>query len=49
VDPLSHLQVELFERVRAGGGEARDAMLATISGFAAGCATRGKSLPAFRR
>jgi phosphoenolpyruvate carboxylase len=41
VDPLNHLQVELLERVRAGGEHEREALLATISGIAAGLRNTG--------
>ena len=41
IDPLSHLQVELLRRVRAGREEARTPLLATITGIAAGDAQHG--------
>ena len=41
IDPLSHLQVELLRRVRAGREEARPALLATITGIAAGMRNTG--------
>jgi phosphoenolpyruvate carboxylase len=41
VDPLSHLQVELLERLRAGREEARAPLLATITGIAAGMRNTG--------
>jgi len=41
VDPLNHLQVELLGRVRAGDERGRDALLATISGIAAGLRNTG--------
>ena len=41
VDPLSHLQVELLRRVRAGREEARTPLLATITGIAAGMRNTG--------
>jgi phosphoenolpyruvate carboxylase len=41
VDPLSHLQVELLERLRAGREEARGPLLATITGIAAGMRNTG--------
>jgi phosphoenolpyruvate carboxylase len=41
VDPLNHLQVELLARVRGGGEQSRDALLATISGIAAGMRNTG--------
>jgi phosphoenolpyruvate carboxylase len=41
VDPLNHLQVELLERVRGGAEHDRDAVLATISGIAAGLRNTG--------
>jgi phosphoenolpyruvate carboxylase len=41
VDPLNHLQVELLERVRAGAEHDREALLATISGIAAGLRNTG--------
>ena len=41
VDPLNHLQVELLERLRAGAEHEREALLATISGIAAGLRNTG--------
>jgi phosphoenolpyruvate carboxylase len=41
VDPLSHLQVELLERLRAGRQEAREPLLASIAGIAAGMRNTG--------
>jgi phosphoenolpyruvate carboxylase len=41
VDPLSHLQVELLERLRGGRAEARDPLLASIAGIAAGMRNTG--------
>ena len=41
VDPLSHLQVELLRRLRAGREEARAPLLATITGIAAGMRNTG--------
>jgi phosphoenolpyruvate carboxylase len=41
IDPLSHLQVELLRRVRAGREEARSPLLATITGIAAGMRNTG--------
>jgi phosphoenolpyruvate carboxylase len=41
VDPLSHLQVELLERLRGGREEARTPLLATITGIAAGMRNTG--------
>jgi phosphoenolpyruvate carboxylase len=41
VDPLNHLQVELLSRVRAGAEHDREALLATISGIAAGLRNTG--------
>jgi phosphoenolpyruvate carboxylase len=41
VDPLNHLQVELLGRVRAGDEQGRGALLATISGIAAGLRNTG--------
>jgi phosphoenolpyruvate carboxylase len=41
MDPLSHLQVELPECVRADREGARDALLATITGIAAGMRNTG--------
>ena len=41
IDPLSHLQVELLRRVRSGREEARPALLATITGIAAGMRNTG--------
>lgn len=41
IDPLSHLQVELLRRLRAGRDEARAPLLATITGIAAGMRNTG--------
>jgi phosphoenolpyruvate carboxylase len=41
IDPLSHLQVELLARARAGRAEAREPLLATITGIAAGMRNTG--------
>ena len=41
IDPLSHLQVELLARARAGRPDAREALLATITGIAAGMRNTG--------
>ncbi|HEY6696158.1 MAG TPA: phosphoenolpyruvate carboxylase [Solirubrobacteraceae bacterium] len=41
IDPLSHLQVELLARARAGREEAREPLLATITGIAAGMRNTG--------
>jgi phosphoenolpyruvate carboxylase len=41
VDPLNHLQVELLARVRGGAEHDREALLATISGIAAGLRNTG--------
>ncbi len=41
IDPLSHLQVELLRRLRAGRDEARSPLLATITGIAAGMRNTG--------
>jgi phosphoenolpyruvate carboxylase len=41
IDPLSHLQVELLRRVRAGREEANAPLLATITGIAAGMRNTG--------
>jgi phosphoenolpyruvate carboxylase len=41
VDPLSHLQVELLERLRSGHAEAREPLLASIAGIAAGMRNTG--------
>ncbi len=41
VDPLSYLQVELLERYRAGQEEAREPLLATAVGIAAGLRSTG--------
>jgi len=41
IDPLSHLQVELLRRLRAGREEARGPLLATITGIAAGMRNTG--------
>ncbi|RKQ86440.1 phosphoenolpyruvate carboxylase type 1 [Solirubrobacter pauli] len=41
IDPLSHLQVELLRRLRAGRDEARGPLLATITGIAAGMRNTG--------
>jgi phosphoenolpyruvate carboxylase len=41
VDPLSHLQVALLARSRAGDGAVGDALMATIAGIAAGLRNTG--------
>jgi phosphoenolpyruvate carboxylase len=41
VDPLSHLQVELLARARAGRAEAQEPLLETITGIAAGLRNTG--------
>lgn len=41
IDPLSHLQVELLARARAGRDEMRAPLLATITGIAAGMRNTG--------
>ncbi|HWT24329.1 MAG TPA: phosphoenolpyruvate carboxylase [Solirubrobacteraceae bacterium] len=41
VDPLSHLQVELLARARAGRDDAREPLLSTITGIAAGLRNTG--------
>jgi phosphoenolpyruvate carboxylase len=41
VDPLSHLQVELLERLRGGHADAREPLLASIAGIAAGMRNTG--------
>jgi phosphoenolpyruvate carboxylase len=41
IDPLSHIQVELLHRVRAGEEGAREALLATVTGIAAGMQNTG--------
>ena len=41
IDPLSLLQVELLARSRAGLAEAREPLLATITGIAAGMRNTG--------
>jgi phosphoenolpyruvate carboxylase len=41
IDPLSHLQVELLERLRQGREDAREPLLATITGIAAGMRNTG--------
>jgi len=41
IDPLSHLQVELLARSRADQSEAREPLLATITGIAAGMRNTG--------
>jgi len=41
IDPLSHLQVELLARSRGGGADAREPLLATITGIAAGMRNTG--------
>jgi phosphoenolpyruvate carboxylase len=41
VDPLNHLQVELLGRLRSGDEDGRSALLATISGIAAGLRNTG--------
>jgi phosphoenolpyruvate carboxylase len=41
IDPLTHLQVELLDRTRSGQADARDPLLATITGIAAGMRNTG--------
>ncbi|HEV2075730.1 MAG TPA: phosphoenolpyruvate carboxylase, partial [Thermoleophilaceae bacterium] len=41
IDPLSHIQVELLHRVRAGDMGARENVLATVAGIAAGMQNTG--------
>jgi len=41
IDPLSHLQVELLARARTGRDDAREPLLATITGIAAGMRNTG--------
>jgi phosphoenolpyruvate carboxylase len=41
VDPLSHLQVALLARARAGDTSVADALMATITGIAAGLRNTG--------
>jgi phosphoenolpyruvate carboxylase len=41
IDPLSHIQVELLHRVRAGDTGARENLLATVAGIAAGMQNTG--------
>ena len=41
IDPLSHLQVELLSRARDGQADAREPLLATITGIAAGMRNTG--------
>jgi len=41
IDPLSHIQVELLHRVRAGDEGAREALLSTVTGIAAGMQNTG--------
>jgi len=41
IDPLSHIQVELLHRVRAGDEGAREHLLATVAGIAAGMQNTG--------
>ena len=41
IDPLSHVQVELLRRLRAGDGDARVPLLASVSGIAAGMQNTG--------
>ncbi len=41
IDPLSHIQVELLHRVRAGDERAREALLDTVAGIAAGMQNTG--------
>jgi phosphoenolpyruvate carboxylase len=41
VDPLSHLQVALLDRARAGDATVGDALMATITGIAAGMRNTG--------
>jgi phosphoenolpyruvate carboxylase len=40
-DPLSHMQVDLLHRVRAGDEAAEEPLLMTISGIAAGMRNTG--------
>jgi len=41
IDPLSHIQVALLRRARAGDEDARDPLLSTITGIAAGMRNTG--------
>ncbi len=41
IDPLSHIQVELLTRVRGGDEGAREPLLATVAGIAAGMQNTG--------
>ncbi len=41
IDPLSHIQVELLRRVRDGDEGAREGLLATVTGIAAGMQNTG--------
>ena len=41
IDPLTHLQVELLDRARSGQADAREPLLATITGIAAGMRNTG--------
>ena len=41
IDPLSHIQVELLHRVRAGDEGCREHLLATVAGIAAGMQNTG--------
>lgn len=41
IDPLSHIQVELLHRVRGGDTGARENLLATVAGIAAGMQNTG--------
>ncbi|MCA1708253.1 MAG: phosphoenolpyruvate carboxylase, partial [Actinobacteria bacterium] len=41
IDPLSHIQVELLRRVREGDEGAREPLLATVAGIAAGMQNTG--------
>ena len=41
IDPLSHMQVELLRRARAGDSDAEGALLLTINGIAAGMRNTG--------
>jgi phosphoenolpyruvate carboxylase len=41
IDPLSHIQVELLHRVRAGDERARESLLTTVTGIAAGMQNTG--------